>query len=60
MAWQPTVEWWTAVEAAMKCQGFIGHLGSAATKAMYRLMCFHHYRSYLECPPLYTFDHRST
>lgn len=56
MSLQATAEWWAGIEAARQCEGFVGHMGSAATYAVYWALCFHHRDKYWQCPPLYFFD----
>jgi hypothetical protein len=38
-SWDATVEWWASIEAARHCAGFVGHMASAATRAIYNALC---------------------
>lgn len=53
---QATAEWWAAIQAARQCEGFIGHISSAASYSVYRAMCAQHQQEYLQCPPWFMFD----
>lgn len=44
------------IQAARQCDGFIGHIGSAASYSFFHAMCFQYRNTYWRCPPWFMFD----